>query len=99
MNSGSLLSCASHASSPPIHLLDDRYHLDLTQLTDVDSTFYRGGTLYSRPSGWMRFALKCGDFYSDNIWLYGSTPRVNETSSADSEGIASYHGTCPATTA
>ncbi len=95
MNSGSLLSCASHAfSGPPTHLLDDRYHFDLTQLTDVDSTFYRGGTLYSRPCGWMRFALKCDQLYSDNIWLSGSTPRVNETSSAADEWIVSYHGTC-----
>ena len=94
-HSGSLLSCASHGSSvPPTHLLDDRYHLDLTQLTDVDSTYYQGGTLYSRTCGWMRFSLKCNGLYSDTIWFSRRSLRVLETSPAVGEWIVSYHGMC-----
>ena len=80
--------------SPPTHLLDEKYHFDFTQLNDVSRTFYRGGRIYVRPCGWMRFALKCNGTYSDNIWLTGSSSRSKETSSADGEWIVSYHGTC-----
>jgi len=70
------------------------YHFDFTQLNDVNRIFHRGGSIYARPCGWMRFALKCNGTYSDNIWLTGSSSRSKETSSADGEWIVSYHGTC-----
>jgi len=81
--------------SPPTHLLDNRYHLDLTNVTDVDQTFYRGGEVYNRPYGWMRFALNLNGGYSDYTWLGGlnSGPDETRTSSEDGEWPVSFHGT------
>lgn len=36
---------------------DAEYDYDFTRLEDTE-TYYRGGEVYKRPCGWIRFALK-----------------------------------------
>jgi hypothetical protein len=55
--------------------------------------FFRGGSIYIRPCGWQRYAIKVKGEYTDDIWLNGKTPRANEYSSAEGEWAVSYHGT------
>jgi len=78
------------SSALPTHVLNDTYHSDLTNVIDDGRIFRRGGAIYNRPYGWMRFALKID---GENIWLNGTSPRPEETSSADGEWSVSYHGT------
>ncbi len=78
---------SSSDTSPPVHLLDDKYHLDLTNLTtDDDQTFYRGGTVYNRPCGWMRFALKIEG--ENNIWLDNLLSKIGQFTPSK---LAYYH--------
>ncbi|XP_057693582.1 uncharacterized protein LOC130916697 isoform X4 [Corythoichthys intestinalis] len=56
-------------------------------------TYYRGGEVYHRPCGWLRFALKVWDKYPDgNVWL-GERGHCTTTYSKLGEWPVSYHGT------
>jgi hypothetical protein len=74
-------------------LLDEPYHFDFTNISDVGVQFCRGGVEYIRPCGWQRFALKVRGRYPDDIWLEGQKPRFDKHSSAEDEWPVSYHGT------
>jgi hypothetical protein len=74
-------------------LLDEPYHYDFTNISDNGRTFFRGGSIYTRPCGWQRYALKVEGKYLDDIWLDGQTPRADIYSSAEGEWAVSYHGT------
>ncbi|XP_049578445.1 uncharacterized protein [Syngnathus scovelli] len=71
---------------------DSRYDFDFSNLKDT-CTFYRGGEVYRRPCGWLRFALKVWDKYPDgNAWL-GERGYRTTTYSIPGEWPVSYHGT------
>ncbi|XP_061140220.1 uncharacterized protein LOC133157584 isoform X2 [Syngnathus typhle] len=72
---------------------DSRYDFDFSDLKDT-GTFYRGGEVYRRPCGWLRFALKVWDKYPDgNAWLGERGYRTTTTYSVPGEWPVSYHGT------
>ncbi|XP_047453154.1 uncharacterized protein LOC125015381 [Mugil cephalus] len=68
---------------------DPPFDYDFSGLSDTE-TYYRGGEVYERPSGWYRFGLKVLNKYDDNRWL-GSQYRT--TQSTPGEWPVSYHGT------
>ncbi|XP_057693580.1 uncharacterized protein LOC130916697 isoform X2 [Corythoichthys intestinalis] len=71
---------------------DRRYDFDFSKLKDK-CTYYRGGEVYHRPCGWLRFALKVWDKYPDgNVWL-GERGHCTTTYSKLGEWPVSYHGT------
>jgi hypothetical protein len=74
-------------------LLDEPYNYDFTTISDKGVEFFRGGSIYTRPCGWQRYALKVKGKYPDDIWLEGKTPRADQYSSAVDEWAVSYHGT------
>ena len=65
--------------------LDPAYDYDFTHINDSRVSFSRGGHLYKRPCGWLRYALKVDNKYGSNTWLGAS----------DAAGVwpVSYHGT------
>ena len=73
-------------------MLDSKYHYDLTNTSDDGTKYYRGGKLYYRPYGWMRYGLKVLGKYDngDNTWLGEDGIR---TKSSAGEWPVSYHGT------
>jgi hypothetical protein len=75
-------------------LLDTPYHYDFTNISDNGRTFSRGGSIYTRPCGWQRYALKVDGKFTDDIWLDGKSRRSDIYSSAEGEWAVSYHGTC-----
>lgn len=77
----------------PPSLLDEQYHYDFTNVSDIGVKFYRGGSIYNRPCGWQRYAFKLDGKYSDDIWLKGRSRRADQYSSAEDEWPVSYHGT------
>jgi hypothetical protein len=77
----------------PASLLDETFHKDFTNISDNGVKFCRGGSIYIRPCGWQRYALKVKGKYPDDIWLNGKTPRDDQFSSAEEEWTVSYHGT------
>jgi hypothetical protein len=91
---------------PRANFLDRELHYDFTNISDNGRTFFRGGSIYTRPCGWKRYALNVknkftnafwlkgeGNKYPDDIWLDGKTPRADKYSSAEGEWAVSYHGT------
>ncbi len=66
-------------------LLDEQFHYDYTNISDNEVKFCRGGSIYIRPCGWQRYALKVKGKYLDDIWLEGRTPRADQFSSAEDE--------------
>ncbi|KAL2088160.1 hypothetical protein ACEWY4_016988 [Coilia grayii] len=69
---------------------DPRFDYDFTYIRDT-TTFMRGNEVYKRPCGWMRFALKVLNKYTDgNAWLGQPGYR---THSDPNEWPVSYHGT------
>ncbi|XP_046439667.1 uncharacterized protein LOC124190843 [Daphnia pulex] len=74
-------------------LLDTPYHYDFTNISDNGVKFCRGGSIYIRPCGWQRYALKVKGKFPDDIWLQGKTSRADQYSSAEDEWPVSYHGT------
>ncbi|XP_019737345.1 metabotropic glutamate receptor 8-like isoform X2 [Hippocampus comes] len=71
---------------------DSQYDFDFSNLKDT-RTYYRGGEVYRRPCGWLRFALKVWDKYPDgNVWL-GERGHGTTTCSKPGEWPVSYHGT------
>ncbi len=77
----------------PPSLLDTPYHYDFTNISDNGVKFCRGGSIYIRPCGWQRYALKVKGKFTDDIWLQGKTSRADQYSSAEDEWPVSYHGT------
>jgi hypothetical protein len=77
----------------PPSLLDEHFHYDFTNISDNGVEFFRGQSIYTRPCGWQRYALKVKGKYPDDIWLEGKTPRTDEYKSAEDEWAVSYHGT------
>lgn len=71
-------------------LLSPNYDYDFTNQTDDGTRFERGGHTYSRPYGWMRYALNVSQKYEDNIWLGGHGIRME---SSPGEWPVSFHGT------
>ena len=69
----------------PPDFLDPPYDYDFTHVNDSSQSFSRGGEVYKRPCGWLRYALKMGGKYGSDTWL-GS-------SNAPGEWPVSYHGT------
>jgi hypothetical protein len=69
----------------PQDFLDPPYDFDFTHVNDTGITFRRGGDVYRRPSGWLRYALKVAGKYPSDTWL-GST-------NGPGEWPVSYHGT------
>ena len=69
----------------PPDFLDPPYDYDFTHVNDSSMSFSRGGEVYKRPCGWLRYALKMGGKYGSDTWL-GS-------SNAPGEWPVSYHGT------
>jgi hypothetical protein len=74
-------------------LLDEQFHYNYTDISDNGIEFFRGGSIYIRPCGWQRYALKVKGKYPDDIWLEGKTPRADQYTSAEDEWPVSYHGT------
>ncbi|XP_077373918.1 uncharacterized protein LOC144016541 isoform X2 [Festucalex cinctus] len=71
---------------------DSQFDFDFSNLKDT-CTFYRGGEVYRRPCGWLRFALKVRDKYPDgNSWL-GDRGHGTTIDSKPGEWPVSYHGT------
>nr|XP_004556396.2 uncharacterized protein LOC101472750 [Maylandia zebra] len=68
---------------------DPTFDYDFSGLQDTE-TYYRGGEVYERPSGWYRFALKVLNKYDGNTWL---GTRYRSTASVPGEWPVSYHGT------
>ncbi|EFX82980.1 hypothetical protein DAPPUDRAFT_302125 [Daphnia pulex] len=77
----------------PPSLLDEQFHYNFTKIFDRGVKFCRGGSIYIRPCGWQRYALKVKGKFPDDIWLDGKTPRADQYSSAEEEWPVSYHGT------
>ena len=69
----------------PQNFCDPGYDYDFTYIKDPPNAFYRGGEVYTRPCGWLRYALKVSGKYGSDTWL-GS-------SNAPGEWPVSYHGT------
>jgi hypothetical protein len=69
----------------PQDFCDPGYDYDFTHVKDAPRSFYRGGEVYTRPCGWLRYALKVSGKYGSDVWL-GS-------SNAPGEWPVSYHGT------
>ncbi|KAJ6255869.1 Ubiquitin [Drechslerella dactyloides] len=70
----------------PQGFLDPVWDFDFTRTNDAGYSFSRGGEKYTRPCGWLRYALKVnGKYGPDDDWL-GS-------SNAPGEWPVSYHGT------
>ncbi|EGC40186.1 hypothetical protein DICPUDRAFT_74230 [Dictyostelium purpureum] len=66
--------------------LSPKFNHDFTNIVDID-TFIRGGEIYKRPCGWMRFALNVEGIFSSegSEWLsFDNSP---------GEWAVSYHGT------
>ncbi|XP_046439669.1 uncharacterized protein LOC124190845 [Daphnia pulex] len=97
VTAGVAASPAGGSSSSSIDLtpslLDEQFHYDFTNTSDNGVEFFRGGSIYIRPCGWQRYALKVKGKYPDDIWLEGKTPRADQYSSAEDEWPVSYHGT------
>ncbi|XP_077452000.1 uncharacterized protein LOC144071085 [Stigmatopora argus] len=71
---------------------DKAFDFDFSKVKDT-CTYYRGGEVYHRPCGWLRFALKVWDKYPDgNAWL-GNRGHCTTTHSKLGEWPVSYHGT------
>ena len=68
----------------PQKFLAPSFDCDFTHIFDTQ-TFYRGGEVYKRPCGWLRYALGVNGKYGSDAWL-GST-------NAPGEWPVSYHGT------
>jgi hypothetical protein len=77
----------------PASLLDEPYHYDFTNISDKGVKFCRGGSIYIRPCGWQRYAIKVKGKYTDDIWLEGKYRRSDKNSSAEGEWAVSYQGT------
>jgi hypothetical protein len=77
----------------PPSLLDEPFHYNFIKISDNGVKFCRGESIYIRPCGWQRYALKVKGKYPDDIWLEGETPRADKYSSAEGEWAVSYHGT------
>ena len=73
-----------------VSLRDPQYDLDLTNISDGNKVFYRGGERYFRPYGWQRYALKVQGKYEDDTWLGEPGPRQY---SSEGEWPVSYYGT------
>lgn len=69
----------------PQNFCDPGYDYDFTHIKDPPNAFYRGREVYTRPCGWLRYALKVSGKYGSDAWL-GS-------SNAPGEWPVSYHGT------
>ncbi|GMH46129.1 hypothetical protein BSKO_14093 [Bryopsis sp. KO-2023] len=67
--------------------LDPAYDFDFTNVQDGGRVFYRGGEIYRRPCGWMRYALAVLGKYESDQWL-GATGGQDY-----GEWPVSYHGT------
>ncbi len=78
---------------PPKYLLDERYNVDFTNMSDDNKIFMRGGYRYIPPYGWKRYGLKVEGKFKNDEWFKGKSPRKDATSSADGEWAISYHGT------
>ncbi|EFA86484.1 hypothetical protein PPL_00278 [Heterostelium album PN500] len=90
---------AGNSAAPPIDFhLDDAtlapsYNYDFRGIK-VDSDVYkRGGQIYERPVGYMRYAMTVLGQYSDGDQWLGVKGRPSSTESAPGEWIVSYHGT------
>ncbi|XP_077599025.1 uncharacterized protein LOC144214489 isoform X2 [Stigmatopora nigra] len=71
---------------------DKAYDFDFSGVKDC-CTYFRGGEVYQRPCGWLRFALKVWDKYPDgNAWL-GNRGHCTTKYSKHGEWPVSYHGT------
>ncbi|CAJ0925652.1 unnamed protein product, partial [Mesorhabditis belari] len=68
-----------------------KFNYDFTKILIDQQPFSRGGALYTRPLGSMRYALAVLDKYGDNVWL--GTLRQSANSSIDGEWSVAYHGT------
>jgi ubiquitin len=69
----------------PQGFLDPPYDYDFTHINDAGTTYYRGGDVYKRPCGWLRYALKASGKFDSDTWL-GSVNGLGEWP-------VSYHGT------
>lgn len=72
--------------------LAPEYDYDFTHVQDSEK-FYRGGLEYTRPCGWMRFALRVkgrSEYHGNDTWI---GPPGYRTESAPGEWPVSYHGT------
>lgn len=72
--------------------LDPQFDYDFTGKQDDGKDYIRGGYVYKRPYGWMRYAIKVLGIpeYDGDQWLGPNGIRVNTT---DGEWPVSYHGT------
>ena len=61
----------------PPDFLDPPYDYDFTHVNDIGTSFSRGGEVYKRPCGFLRYALKMGGKYGSDIWL-GSSNAAGE---------------------
>ena len=71
-------------------LMDSRFDYDFTRVADDGTKYYRGGHEYSRPYGWMRYAIKVIGRFENDKWLGRKGQRTHST---DGEWPVSYHGT------
>ena len=73
-------------------LLDESFDYDFTHVSDDGKVYMRGGYVYNRPYGWMRYAVKVLNIpaYGDNQWL---GPNGIRTDTTGVEWPVSYHGT------
>ncbi len=90
---GAIGTASAYLILIPPSLLDTPYHYDFTNTSDNGVEFFRGGSIYIRPCGWKRYALKVKGKYTDDIWLNGKYRRSDQSSSAEDEWAVSYHGT------
>ena len=60
---------------------------DLTNVSDGNAQFKRGGHTYYRPCGWNRIAIKVSGKYENNKWLRHTGDDSN------GEWAVTYHGT------
>ena len=70
--------------------LSPEYNYDFSNKTDDGKSYKRGGFIYRRPYGWIRYAMKVVGRYSDDVWLGPNGIRTEET---PGEWPVSYHGT------
>lgn len=78
----------------PSGLLDTKRNFNFTKTSDRGKTFYRGGRIYERPCGWIRYAFNVAGKYPPNdVWLEGTRKRSSPLESSPGEWPVSYHGT------
>eukprot|EP00731_Ephydatia_muelleri_P013626 Em0007g936a len=73
-------------------LLDPTYNYNFTDKQDDGKVYMRGGFVYNRPYGWMRYAIKVLQVpeYGGDQWLGPNGIRAHTTGE---EWPVSYHGT------